>query len=69
MLSETSKFYLLRKILKIKIYFYNIFKRFVISGSGSKDGSIAVWRSSREFRKSILTTMKKMVHFDETTLT
>ena len=41
--------------------------RFVISGSGSKDGTCAVWRASRINRKTIMTSIGKMLALDEET--
>ncbi len=40
------------------------FERFVISGSGSKDGTIAVWRASRLTKRTIMKSIKKMMAMD-----
>jgi hypothetical protein len=46
------------------LYFQNI-KRFVISGSGSKDGTVAVWFGNRiSDKRTIISSMKKMLDSD-----
>lgn len=45
----------------IAIYKLNLKKSFIVSGSDSKDGTIAVWNSSRGAKKTIFSALKKLL--------